>query len=166
MAVYLSPVGGVAAQFFNNNGVPLAGGKMYTYAAGTTTPTVTYTSSAGNVANTNPIILDSAGRVSSSGGIWILFSPYKFVLTDSIGNNIGTWDNVFGIGASEAIVEDATGDGTRVSFTLSKAPYSTNTLDIYISGVYQQRNTYSLTGAVIIFTEAPPFSTAIEARYN
>jgi len=49
MAVNLSPVGGVAAQFFTNNGVPLTGGKIYTYASGTTTPAVTYTTSQGNI---------------------------------------------------------------------------------------------------------------------
>ena len=37
MAVFLSPVGGVAAQFFTNTGAVLTGGKLYSYAAGTTT---------------------------------------------------------------------------------------------------------------------------------
>ena len=49
-------------QAFDNNGDPLAGGKIYTYSAGTTTPKATYTTAAGDVENTNPIILDSAGR--------------------------------------------------------------------------------------------------------
>ena len=43
MAVNLSPVGGVAAQFFDNSGNVLTGGKLYTYAAGTTTPAATTT---------------------------------------------------------------------------------------------------------------------------
>jgi hypothetical protein len=47
MAVNLSPIGGVAGQFFDNNGDPLVGGKLYTYAAGTTTPQTTFTSSSG-----------------------------------------------------------------------------------------------------------------------
>jgi hypothetical protein len=38
MSVTPSPIGGFAAQFFDNNGVILSGGKIYTYAAGTTTP--------------------------------------------------------------------------------------------------------------------------------
>jgi hypothetical protein len=54
-------------QFIGSNGRPLAGGKVYTYSTGTTTPKATYTTSAGTVANTNPVILDSAGRAS----IWL-----------------------------------------------------------------------------------------------
>jgi hypothetical protein len=49
-------------QFFDDNGDPLANGKLYTYAAGTTTPKATYTTAAATVANANPIVLDSAGR--------------------------------------------------------------------------------------------------------
>ena len=45
MAVSLSLYAGAGAQFFDNNGVPLNGGLIYTYDAGTTTPASTYTSS-------------------------------------------------------------------------------------------------------------------------
>ena len=97
MAVFLSPVGGAAAQFFTNSGVPLAGGKLYTYAAGTTTPAVTYTSSSGATPHTNPIILDSAGRVAT-GEIWLTGGvSYKFLLKDSNDVLIATYDNVSGI---------------------------------------------------------------------
>jgi len=95
MAVNLSPVGGVAAQFFTNTGAVLTGGKLYTYAAGTTTPQATYTNSSGATAWTNPIVLDAAGRVSGSGEIWIdALTTYKFVLKDSNDVLIATYDNV------------------------------------------------------------------------
>lgn len=97
MAVFLSPVGGAAAQFFTNSGIPLAGGKLYTYAAGTTTPAVTYTSSSGATPHTNPIILNSAGRVAT-GEIWLTDGIiYKFVLKDATDVLIATYDNVAGI---------------------------------------------------------------------
>ena len=60
--VNLSPFGGVGWQFFDNNGAPLAGGLIYTYAAGTTTPQTTYTTIAGTTAHTNPIVLDATAR--------------------------------------------------------------------------------------------------------
>lgn len=96
MSVYLSPLGGAGAQFFDNNGNPLSGGKLYTYAAGTTTPQATFTTSTGNVAHTNPIILNSAGRVPT-GEIWITGSvQYKFVLTDANDVLIATYDDISG----------------------------------------------------------------------
>ena len=98
MAVLLSPVGGVGWQFFDNSGAPLTGGKLYSYAAGTTTPQATYTTSAGSVAHTNPIILDSAGRVSG-GEIWLTDGlSYKFVLKTSADTAIATYDNIFSVG--------------------------------------------------------------------
>jgi len=97
MAVNLSPVGGVAAQFFDNNGDPLSGGLLYSYASGTTTPLATYTSSTGLTANTNPIVLDSAGRVPGAE-VWLSEAvSYKFTLKTSTEVLIGTWDMVGGI---------------------------------------------------------------------
>ena len=166
MSVYLSPVGGAGAQFFDNNGNPLTGGKLYTYAAGTTTPQVTYTTSAGNVAHTNPIVLDAAGRVPGSSEVWLQFAPYKFILKDSNDVTLGTWDNVFGVGASETVAENFTGDGSTVAFTLDAAPYSENAMFVYINGVYQQRNTYSVSSTTLTFSEAPPTTSLIEVLYN
>jgi hypothetical protein len=77
-------------QFFTANGVPLSGGKLYTYAAGTTTPLATYTSSSGGTANTNPIILDSRGEAN----VWLGAAPYKMKLTSSTDVEIWTVDNL------------------------------------------------------------------------
>ena len=100
--VFLSPLGGAGAQFFDNNGVILSGGKIYTYAAGTTTPRATYTSSSGNTVHTNPIVLDSAGRVPS-GEIWLAIGlVYKFTIETSTGILIGTYDNLSGVNSVNA----------------------------------------------------------------
>jgi hypothetical protein len=93
MAVNLSPVAGAAQQFFTNSGIPLAGGLLYTYAAGTTTPTATYTDNTGSVANANPIVLDAYGRLPAE--LWLTVGTnYKFVLQDATAVTIGTWDNI------------------------------------------------------------------------
>ena len=95
MAVTLSLFAGVAAQFFDNNGDPLAGGKIYSYNAGTTTPLATYTTVSGTTAHTNPIILDSAGRIPNGGEIWLQTGiGYKFLVKNSVDNLIGSYDNV------------------------------------------------------------------------
>ena len=94
MTVVISLFAGVGAQFFDNSGVPLSGGLIYTYAAGTTSPLPTYTSSTGLVPHTNPIVLDAAGRVNE---IWLdSASTYKFILKTSTGITIATFDNVYG----------------------------------------------------------------------
>lgn len=94
MSVTLSLFAGAGQQFFDSSGNPLTGGKIYTYLAGTTTPYPTYTNINGNVAHTNPIILDSAGRVPS-GEIWLSTGVgYKFVLNNSADVLIATYDNI------------------------------------------------------------------------
>jgi hypothetical protein len=159
MAVFLSPVGGVAAQFFTNTGAVLTGGKLYTYAAGTTTPQVSYTTNAGTVARTNPIILDAAGRVAEGGEIWITSAAYKFVLRDSTDVLIATYDNISGIGVTTVI--NYTGNGTTVAYAIIG-----NVVNVYINGVYQNRNTYSVANDILTFSEAPPFTSLIEILYN
>lgn len=166
MAFFLSPLGGAGAQFFDNTGAVLTGGKLYTYAAGTTTPQTTYTTSTGNVAWTNPIVLDAAGRVSGSGEIWLTYAAYKFVLKDANDVLIATYDNIRGNGTNDAALQNFTGDGVTTIFTLPGEPYSENSTNVYINGVYQQKNTYSVSGTSLIFSEAPPFTSAIEVMYN
>ena len=94
MAISLSLYAGAGAQFFDNNGVPLNGGLIYTYGAGTTTPVSTYTDSSASTNNTNPIVLDSAGRTPAQ--IWLTAgASYKFVLQTSTGVLIKTDDNIY-----------------------------------------------------------------------
>src|ERR1700739_991136 len=77
----------------SNAGVPLAGGLLTSYAAGTVTPLVTYKDPAASIPNTNPVVLSARGEAP----IYIPFNTaYKFLLTDSLGNPIPGWpiDNI------------------------------------------------------------------------
>lgn len=97
MTAFLSPVFGAGAQLLDNSGKVLAGGKIYTYSAGSTTAAATYTTATQSVSNANPIILDSSGRLAQE--IWLTSgTSYKFVVTDSVGNPVGyTYDNISGV---------------------------------------------------------------------
>lgn len=120
MTVNLSMLAGAGAQFFDNNGDPLSGGKVFTYAAGTTTPQATFTTNAGNVAHANPIVLDSAGRVPSGGEIWLTDSvSYKFLITNSTGTTIGTYDNLTGNGNGLLPLLSASSGSSLVGFLQS-----------------------------------------------
>lgn len=143
MAVNLSPVGGVAAQFFDNNGVILSGGKIYTYAAGTTTNQATYTNAAGTTAHSNPIILDSAGRVPG-GEIWLTDGlSYKFVLKNANDVTIGTYDNIIGINSNfvnftnQQEFQTATAGQTVFNLATMQYQVGTNSLSVFVDGVNQ-----------------------------
>jgi hypothetical protein len=72
-------------------GLPLAGGKLYTYLGGTSTPYSTYTDQTGNTANANPVILDTRGEAD----VWLEQGVgYKYELKDSLGTLIWTVDNI------------------------------------------------------------------------
>jgi hypothetical protein len=130
--------------YTDNSGNPLVGGKIYTYAAGTTTPQASYTDATGTTPATNPIILDSNGR-SPYGAIWGSGS-YKFVLADSTGATIQTDDAisaVFGSGDMTKAIYDAANIaqqlvGTSATQTLTNKNLSFNcTLDTLVTGVTQ-----------------------------
>ena len=176
MSVTPSPIGGFAAQFFDNNGVILSGGKIYTYAAGTTTPQATYTSAAGVTPHANPIILDSAGRVPG-GEIWLTDGlVYKFVIETANSILIGSYDNITGVNSNfvnytvqEEIITATAG---QTVFNLSTINYTpgTNSLSVYIDGVNQyvgesyletDSNTVTFTSGVHVGGEVK-FTTAIQ----
>ena len=167
MAVLLSPAAGVAAQFFTNTGSVLTGGKIYTYLAGTTTPATTYTTVSGGTPHPNPIVLDSAGRVPNSGEIWLTNNvQYKFVLKDSNDVLIATYDNITGaFNPANLQIVNGTGNGVLKAFGMPTTPVSIYQSNIYINGVYQNKNTYTLAGSTFTFSQAPPINSVIEFNY-
>lgn len=63
-------------------------------------------------------------------------------------------DNLAGNGFTAS---NATGDGSQTIFAVSSAPK-----EIFINGVYQNQNTYTVAGGNVTFSEAPPFNSTIE----
>jgi hypothetical protein len=140
MPVVLSMLAGAGAQFFDSNGNPLSGGLIYTYAAGTTTPQATFTSSTGLTAHANPIVLDAAGRVNQ---IWVDDALYyKFVLQTSLGVTIATYDNLYGPAAAERTIELDSGNNVSLPNDLTVAGA------LAITGALAVTGTTAFTGAV------------------
>lgn len=76
----VQPLSSPKFRAFTASGQPLAGGKLYAYAAGTSTPLATYTTRAGTVANPSPVVLDANGEAD----VWLTPSTlYKFELRSS-----------------------------------------------------------------------------------
>ncbi len=115
---------------FDSNGVPLVGGKLYTFAAGGSTPKVTYSDSALSVPNLTTITLDANGEAT----IYLGSGGYKFNLTDSAGvtqlgwpiDNIGFTATMVGLSnvTNEAQIAKSVGTakGYLIGFTASGTP--------------------------------------------
>jgi hypothetical protein len=66
---------------------------------------------------------------------------------------------------TEDQVNNFSGNGSTTTFTLSSTPISKNYTSVYVNGVYQNKNTYSLSGAVLSFSQAPPNTAVIEVSF-
>lgn len=93
---------------FDNAGLVVAGGKLCSFASGTTTPAPTYTDSSLSTPNPNPVIMDSAGRAS----VFLPAAAFKFVLrtagTDSTCNTgtvLWTADGISAVPSASANVD-------------------------------------------------------------
>ena len=92
MVKAVTPIPFVKARFFDRCGKPLAGGKVYTYEANTTTAKTTYKDPYGLTPNTNPIILDAAGEadIYLDGTYRIRITDRNDVLINDV-EKIGSW---------------------------------------------------------------------------
>lgn len=92
---------------FTNLGVFAPGAKWNTYAAGTSTPIVTYSDSALTTPNTNPLIASASGLF---GPVYLQFgTAYRFLMTDTAGVTIWDQDNIQSTSGSAVATTTATG---------------------------------------------------------
>jgi|TARA_R110000868_G_scaffold33679_1_gene122065 hypothetical protein len=145
MSINLSAFAGAGAQFSDANGAPLTGGLIYSYLSGTTTPVTTYTTRDGTTNNTNPIVLDAAGRTPNE--IWLDGGVlYKFILKTSAFVQIGSYDDIPAINDTTTFSNLITVAGTN---TLTGA--ATPALSGYAAGAqYSFLAQNNNTGAVTI----------------
>ena len=61
-------------------------------------------------------------------------------------------------------LDNFNGTGSQVDYTLSTSPASENAIDVYINGLYQQKDTFSLSGTTLTFSTAPPNGSTIEVK--
>lgn len=105
MAGTLSPIPSRFWTFVDADGVPLAGYWLWTYAAQTTTPATTWTDIGMTVANTNPIVLNSAGRPPQP--IYLPAATFKYIITVAGGSPLSpylTEDNIPSTGLASVTV--------------------------------------------------------------
>jgi len=144
MSINISYLAGAGAQFFDSGGDPLSGGLLYTYLAGTTTPVSTYTSRSGAAFNTNPIVLDAAGRTPAE--IWLDGGVlYKFVLKTSAFAQIGSYDNIPAVNDPTTTNNLIIVAGTNVLTGAATPPLEGYTAGAQYSFIAQNTNTGAVT---------------------
>lgn len=131
----------------DNNGNPLVGGLLWTYAAGTSTPQASYPSSSELTPNTNPIVLNVRGECA----LWL--DPtlsYKLLLTDSLGNTIPGYpvDNIVGpaIYIAGFITQTAVGTALWPRTTAEITANATPVNYFYAPGVVDRYGTNTTPG--------------------
>jgi hypothetical protein len=87
-------------QIFTDAGAPLASGKVFTYAAETTTPAQTFSDVNLTTPNPNPIVLNAAGRIPSGAIFLTPGQSYKYVLQDVTGTTLATYDDIQAVPSS------------------------------------------------------------------
>jgi hypothetical protein len=165
MTAILSP--DPVQKFFDANGAPLAFGKLATYAAGTTTPQATYVDSTQTTPNTNPVNLNFRGECN----LWL--DPtlnYKFVLTDFLGNQIWTVDNIpspISLGTSVSWSSDTfTATDGQTVFPLSAAPTSLVSALVTLDGsFFVPTINYTISGSTLTLTTPAILNQVLYVSY-
>lgn len=123
MSVNLAPA--PVFQGLGFGGLPLPGGKLYTYIAGTSSPQATYTDYTGSVPNTNPVILNANGQAS----VWLTIGQtYKLALTDALGNQVWSQDQILG----GATITQAIFNSFLSTITFNGGATDSITTDVYV----------------------------------
>ena len=118
---------------------------------------------------TGPLVVDETTAVKMSAGTTAqrptgVAGHFRYNTTEGKFEGYSTEWGEIGGGAADLLLNQFTGDGSDVTFTLSGAAVENNTL-VYLDGVYQSKSNYTVsnaTPAVVTFSTAPANGTAIE----
>jgi hypothetical protein len=145
--------------FTETDGLPLENGYIWIGAANLDpqgNPINVYWDAALTIQAAQPIrTLNGYPVYQGSPSRFYTASDYSIQVLDSKGSLVYTSLN--GNVASGSVATNATGNGTQTIFPVTSTPFA-----IYINGVYQNQNTYTVTGGNVTFSEAPPFTSVIE----
>jgi hypothetical protein len=156
--------------FTDKNGDPLDNGYLYFGEVNKnpeTNPIQVYYDSTLTLPAAQPL-RTSNGYVMRNGSPSLIYADSQFSVTVRDKNNALVIYSPVGFGYDPAAIsgavsiQDHTGDGSTVTFGLGANPSTENATNIYIDGVYQQKDTYSVSGTNVTFSEAPPFDAGIE----
>ena len=146
--------------FAGADGQPLENGYIWIGVANLSpqvNPIAVYWDAAQTIAAPQPIrTLNGYPSRNGTPARFYVASDYSIQVLDSKGSVVYTSlnDNLSGDGF---VASNATGDGTETIFPVSSVPSA-----IFINGVYQNQNTYTVASGNVTFSEAPPATSVIE----
>lgn len=122
-------------RYFDSNGQPLAGGLVYTYAAGTNTPKATFTDSAGTTPSSNPVVLDVNGEA-----LIYWSGAYKVNVTSSIGVQIAGYpvDNFISIDSIVTSIFNGPSGAGLVGFDYSSTSYPVDSIGKWLQDLAKE----------------------------
>jgi hypothetical protein len=145
--------------FAGTDGLPLENGYIWVGAVNLnpqTNPITVYWDSVLTIAAAQPIrTLNGYPVYQGTPSRFYVGSDYSIQVLDSKGSLVYTSLN--GNVATGSVASNATGNGTQTIFPVTFTPFA-----IYINGIYQNQNTYTVAGGSVTFSEAPPFTSVIE----
>jgi hypothetical protein len=146
--------------FQDRAGQPLDNGNVYIGTAFTdaeTNPIQVYWDDALTIPAAQPI-KTSGGYLYRNGTVSNVFvnGDYSMTVRDSKDTLVYSAESIFNV-VGQGIVQNLSGDGVDDTFAINFVPSL-----VFINGVYQFQNTYSIVGNDIVFSEAPPFNSNIE----
>ena len=170
----LTQVTGPYPIFTDLDGSPLDDGYLYIGDQNDdpeTNPIQVFWDSALTIPATQPIRTNS-GYAWRNGTPGLLYTAGPFSITIRNKRNEFVLYSPVGYGFDPAAVSasvtknDFVGNGVEVDFTLSAAPSTILATNVFINGVYQEKDSYSITGNVITFSVAPPLGSSVEIMTN
>ena len=154
--------------FVDTNGLPLDSGNIYIGTVNlnpVTNPIVVYWDAELTLPAAQPIktLNGYPARNGAPANIYI-DRNYSIAVTNKSGSLI-FYSSVAIPNSPGFSTDTLTGDGVTVDFTLASTAKSITDNNVYINGVYQQKDSYTILGTALTFSEAPPYNSSIEVNY-
>jgi hypothetical protein len=116
-----------------------------------------------SIADENNLIVFNGGVFQNQSAYSVSGTTLTFDTAPANSNTIIVYSVASAVSGSNCSIATMTGDGSDVTLTLNANPVNENNIQVYIDGVYQNKDTFSVSGTTLTFSTAPPTGTAVEA---
>jgi len=113
--------------------------------------------------NENDLLVFVDGVFQAQNVYSVSGTTLTFATAPANGRVITVYSVKAGVSGSNYTLSTMTGDGSDTTLTLNTDPVNENNVQVYIDGVYQNKDTFSVSGTTLTFSEAPPNDTKVEA---